>query len=87
MAQGPSPFTLIKLTKWDILEIQLPQRSFQTRNPILAGPAEASVNRLTFGPCAAILLCVMPSNRIFAQSVCDQGNGPLDPTQPRESRP
>jgi len=34
--------------------------------------------------CRAVLLLVslLPSGRLFAQGVCDRGNGPLDPSQP-----
>jgi len=36
-----------------------------------------------FGYCAVILLTgLLPSGSLFAQGVCDQGNGPLNPAQP-----
>jgi hypothetical protein len=41
------------------------------------------VSRHAFGYCAVIFLTgLLPSGRLFAQGVCDQGNGPLNPAQP-----
>jgi len=37
----------------------------------------------TFGYCAVFfLISLLPSGSLIAQGVCDQGNGPLDPSQP-----
>ena len=45
--------------------------------------AEARVSCRTFGYCAAFLLAsLLPSGSLFAQGVCDEGNGTLNPAQP-----
>jgi hypothetical protein len=41
------------------------------------------VSRLTFGYCAGfIFVSLLPCGSLFAQGVCDQGNGPLNVAQP-----
>jgi len=45
--------------------------------------AEVKVSRQTIGCCAVIfLVSLLFSGRLFAQGVCDAGNGPLSPEQP-----
>lgn len=45
--------------------------------------AEARVGRRTFGCCALVLLVnLFPCANLFAQGVCDPGNGPLNTAQP-----
>jgi hypothetical protein len=50
--------------------------------------AEARVACRTFGSCAVVLLVgIWPSSSLFAQGVCDQGNGPLTSAQPSSITP
>ncbi len=46
------------------------------------------MSRPVFGCCAALLfLCALPCASLFAQGVCDAGNGPLNPALPQGLTP
>jgi hypothetical protein len=52
-------------------------------SPVLSGFAEARMSRETFSYCVFLLLVtLMFSASLQAQTVCDEGNGPLDSAQP-----